>query len=359
MFRVTLKHVQDAVTALNGEFDLRAEAIRRGGFGSAPPGFPSDQDFAHESTSLRALLRRWVDEWWLTYGAAWTRNPEEAATAFLAARPELVRELCRLSRAPQALREFLELNPDRQLLAREALAPESLRRSEREWTRDYYARVTRARGQQVDTFFSFVRSTLEHGDSIVGPSVWLGWAEPDLLPDDVALSWINPQALGWGESPPVLDEQAPAWAKQLASLWAAPKKILHRNVEVEGVRLFVLLLLSPWRIGKCHCGLFFVNVKGRRQSCKHAHAQGRVYQQQRVELLAKLKAKRDKVRDARLERVRAAIAEYEKASALPDDDRQKRASWKPWVAKRAAVTPNFLTWYVNKGLLEPPKIKEK
>jgi hypothetical protein len=314
------ERVQFAIDVLNGKVDLRQEALRRDHRTAPPPGYPSKEDFARAGEQLRVRLIGLVSARPELYRRRRDRDEELLAIAFLAERlgpacPPWFSE-------PVVLAHFdFGWAPE---LARAIGFREKRWRPGREGVTEFYVRREADKEEWVSAFLAVVDLKIRNGDTLSGlPPPGLELIDVDDVED-----------------------------------WAAPlirheTKSLSIGVEREAARLFLLLLRSPWSVGQCHCGTWFLNTSGqpKRKACSHDCAQDLV--NERVK--KKLHQQRKDEREGKLERAQAAVVEFE------DDDRRKRPSWKAWVAARASkgkgprVTTNFITRMVKKGLLRPPK----
>jgi hypothetical protein len=287
---------QATVDALNGEFDLRQEALKREGFA----GYASEQDYYDAAAHLRATLTRWVR-----------------------ARPELREERIRGEQQLPVIAFLVK-----QLGAKRApwLSVPDLRAHFAEWVPQF--KPPSGEEHWTKPVLAIIDLVIQGGTSITGCPFGLAQADVD---DFLAQ--------------PGVDDPLTPWITD-------PRRALFEGAELEAARLFLLVLRSPYWVGECHCGRWFLNVNRQvRRSCTRRHAQALVNQRHNPETKKKLQAERDEEKQLKLELARAAVAEYERRR--PDQD------WKAWVAAHVSrrITKNFLTYVVNEGLLRPPKMK--
>jgi hypothetical protein len=274
-----------------------AQALRREG----SAGYASEQDYADAGAHLRMTLTRWVRARRELYEA---RSPGQQLSAITFLVGQLGADRAPWLSEPTLRAHLLEWNREF------AQAPDDQRHRER-W---------------ASAFLAIVDLMIQDGTSITGCPLGLAQAGVVDFADGIA-PWIT-----------------------------EPRRALFRGAELEAARLFLLLLRSPYWVGECkNCGRWFLNTSGQaRQSHSRRCAQQLVNRRHNPEAKKELKAKRDAVRDEKLERVHAAIAEYKKRGA---------GDWKTWVSLRASkrkgprITKNFLTYAVRDELLKPPKEK--
>jgi hypothetical protein len=106
------------------------------------------------------------------------------------------------------------------------------------------------------------------------------------------------------------------------------------------VELFRALLRSGIRLGQCRlpsCNRYFMDLAGVTEFCSCQHAQAAVNQ------------RRKQKREARVLKVIEAIKEFERMNP-------SGKNWKNFVARRAHVTPYWLTLLVNKKIIIAPTL---
>jgi hypothetical protein len=121
----------------------------------------------------------------------------------------------------------------------------------------------------------------------------------------------------------------------------------HEDANKELALRFAQFITGPFfdKIGQCrYCGKYFLNKTSHRKlycSRKCATTDS---------ALKATGRKREEERDAKVEAARTAIVSF---LALPQSIRDaKLPDWKAWVAKKAKVTPEFITQSINRGRLE-------
>jgi len=112
--------------------------------------------------------------------------------------------------------------------------------------------------------------------------------------------------------------------------------------EAEAMRLFLVLLRSPLKelIRRCRlkgCPRWFLDLTGRGVYCSTRHAQRMVND--------RLKVRRNKQTEEKLQHAQEWIHKW----------RPAHGPWKPWVARKTNLTTNFLTLWVGRRKLTPPR----
>jgi hypothetical protein len=112
--------------------------------------------------------------------------------------------------------------------------------------------------------------------------------------------------------------------------------------DAEAMRLFLVLLRSPLKqlIRRCDlrgCTRWFLDLTGRGKYCSTQHAQ--------CPANDRLEERRHKQTEEKLRHAQEWIRKW----------RPAHGPWKPWVARKAKLTTNFLTRWVGQRKLTPPK----